>query len=96
MKKITILQSSLRERSHTSIVCKEFEARCVKAGLDVKYVDLRNVELQFCDGRATEEYNKQLQELYKQFDESETVVFGMPVYQYSMSGVLKNILDICG
>ena len=29
-------------------------------------------------------------------EESQAVVFGMPVYQYSMSGVLKNFIDVCG
>ncbi len=96
MKKITVLQPSLREGSHTDIVCKEFEARCVSAGLEVNYIDLQNKELQFCDGRNQEEYNADMQGITKAFAESEAIVFGMPVYQYSMSGVLKNILDVCG
>jgi FAD reductase [NAD(P)H] len=52
--------------------------------------------MQFCDGRKFEEYNPNLQSMYAQMEESEAIIFGMPVYQYSMSGVLKNILDICG
>ena len=96
MKKITILQSSLREGSHTAIVCREFESRAKVAGLEVSYVDLKDVEMEFCDGRKTEEYNDDLNKLYSTLQASEAVIFGMPVYQYSMSGVLKNILDICG
>ena len=96
MKKITILQSSLREGSHTAIVCREFESRAKDAGLEVNYVDLKDREMQFCDGRKTEEYNDDLNKLYASLEDSEAIIFGMPVYQYSMSGVLKNILDICG
>lgn len=96
MKKITILQSSLREGGNTSIVCKVFEKKCIEAGLDISYIDLKDVEMEFCDGRSTDDYNDSLQAVYRSLNESEAVIFGMPVYQYSMSGVLKNIIDICG
>lgn len=96
MKKITILQSSLREGSHTAIVCREFEVRARAAELEVSYIDLNDVEMEFCDGRKLEDYNESLQEVHAALQASEIIIFGMPVYQYSMSGVLKNILDICG
>jgi len=96
MKKITILQSSLRESSNTSILCKAFERKCLEKWLEVNYIDLREGELQFCDGRGLSEYNSDMQDIYKKIEASEAVVFGMPVYQYSMSGVLKNLIDVCG
>lgn len=96
MKKIAIVQSSLRQESNTGIVCREFEKRAKDAGLEVVYVDLRDVELEFCDGRDFGEYNETLQDAYKKIEPAEAVIFGMPVYQYSMSGVLKNFIDICG
>jgi multimeric flavodoxin WrbA len=37
-----------------------------------------------------------LQDAYKRIEDAEAIIFGMPVYQYSMSGVLKNFVDICG
>lgn len=96
VKKITILQSSLREASNTSIVCKLFEQKCLEKWLEVHYIDLREKDLQFCDARDQQDYNEDMQTITKAFADSQAIIFGMPVYQYSMSGVLKNILDVCG
>lgn len=96
MKKIAVIQGSLREGSHTNIACRKFEEKCKAKGIEVGYFDLRDYEMQFCDGRKLEEYNSDLNEIYKKVEVVEAVIFGMPVYQYSMSGVLKNFLDICG
>lgn len=96
MKKIAIIQSSLRTPSNTDIVCQEFKKKARAAGLEVTYIDLREVELEFCDGRHLGEYNQSLQEVHRQMEDSEAVIFGIPVYQYSMSWVLKNLIDICG
>ncbi len=96
MKKIAIVQSSLREGSHTDIVCRAFETYCVGEGVEVEYVDLRKVEMEFCNGGNLEHYPKDMQEAFHKIEKCEGVIFGMPVYQYTMSGVLKNFIDICG
>ncbi len=95
MKKIAIVQSSLREKSNTDIVCRLFQEKAKNAWLEVSYIDLRDLDLEFCDGRDFWEYNQSLQDAYRQIEPVEIIVFGMPVYQYSMSGVLKNFIDIC-
>ena len=96
MKKIAIVQSSLREGGNTSIVCREFEKKALDAELEVTYVDLKDVEMELCDGRDFWGYSQDLQDAYKEIESVEAIIFGMPVYQYSMSGVLKNFIDICG
>jgi FMN reductase/FAD reductase [NAD(P)H] len=96
MKKITVIQSSLREGSNTAVVCRAFAEKCDALGTHVHYVDLKNVKMDFCDARPLEAYSKEIQDVYKIMDGSEAVIFGMPVYQYTMSGVLKNFIDICG
>ena len=96
MKKITIIQSSLRQGSNTAIVCRAFAEACDAKWLHVHYVDLKDVEMELCDARPLEEYSSDIQRVYEIMDSSEAVIFGMPVYQYSMSGVLKNFIDICG
>ena len=96
MKRITIIQSSLREKSNTSIVCREFEKRALAKWLEINYIDLRDLEMEFCTGKPLDEYTQDLQDTYTSMEDSQAVVFGMPVYQYSMSWVLKNFIDICG
>jgi NAD(P)H-dependent FMN reductase len=96
MKKITIVQSSLKKDSNTSIVCKLFKEKAISYWIDINYIDLRDIKLEFCDWRDLLDYNVDLQDSYKFLEESESVIFWMPVYQYSMSWVLKNFIDICG
>lgn len=57
-------------------------------------IDLRNLKMEFCDGRETDEYSKDLQDAYFQIKNARVVVIGMPVYCWSVSGPLKNFLDI--
>ncbi len=96
MKKITVIQSSLRKDSNTAIVARKFAEKCDGLGLHVKYVDLRDVKMDLCDARPLDGYSQDIQNVYNIMDESDAIIFGMPVYQYSMSGVLKNFIDICG
>lgn len=96
MKKITIIQSSLREGSNTNTVCRRFAEICDEKWLQVTYMDLRNIEMDFCDGRDLKYYSKDLQKAYIKLEQQDVIIFWMPVYQYSMSGVLKNFIDICG
>jgi FAD reductase [NAD(P)H] len=85
MKKITVIQSSLREGSHTAIVCRAFAEKCDTLGIHVHYVDLKNVKMDFCDGRPLEQYSKQVQDVAGLMGDCDVIIFGMPVYQYSMS-----------
>ncbi len=96
MKKIIIIQSSLRKQSNTDTICREFEVKAKNAWLEVEYIDLRKVNLEFCNGKHLSEYSSDLQKSYKAIEGSKIIIIWMPVYQYSMSGVLKNFIDICG
>ena len=57
-------------------------------------IDLRKLSIPFCDGRKIENYSKEIQLLYKTIEEADALVFGFPIYCYSISGVLKNFIDI--
>ncbi len=54
------------------------------------------MQMELCDGRETKDYPADMQQSHDAIEGCDAVVFGMPVYQYSMSGVLKNFIDICG
>lgn len=96
MKKVVVVQSSLREKSNTAILCETLELKLTEKNIPNSGLDLRNMELQFCNGASLESYNSDMQSAYQQMSEADIIIFGMPVYQYSMSGVLKNFIDVCG
>ena len=97
MSEIVVIQGSLNQNSKTSIIIDEVVNTLKEKNINYELLDLRKIELQFCDGRELEKYNKDLQNAYKLLKDASGYIIGMPVYCYSVSGVLKNFLDItCG
>ncbi len=96
MADILIIQSSLNPDSKTAIVLKEVEKQLQEQNMSFETIDLRNLNLEFCNGQDTSKYNQDIQNAYKKMQQAKAYIIGMPVYQFSYSGVLKNFLDITG
>ncbi len=94
MPDIVLIQGSLNPDSKTSILINETAQQLKTRGADSQVLDLRDLEMQFCDGRTLKEYNSDMQSAYSLMESAKAYVFGMPVYCYSVSGVLKNFIDI--
>lgn len=58
------------------------------------FVELQSAGLPFCDGRPPAQYTGPAAALIQQAAEANALVVGTPVYRASVSGVLKNFLDI--
>lgn len=89
-----IIQGSLNKDSKTALVVAETEKVLQSRQLDFETLDLRTLELQFCDGRSLADYNEDMQKAYRLLELAEAYIFAMPVYCWSMSGVVKNFIDI--
>ncbi len=94
MAKIVLIQGSLNPNSKTAIIVDETVQVLNQKDIEHKLIDLRNLQLQFCDGRKLEQYNEDLQNAYKLMEQAEGYIVAMPVYCYSVPGPLKNFLDI--
>lgn len=95
MTKIVLIQGSLNKNSKTSVVLNEVN-RLLKEDrkIQTETIDLREIELEWCDGRPSSQYNDDLQHCKEIINEADGIIIGMPVYCYSVSGPLKNFLDI--
>lgn len=94
MKKIILISGSLRKKSLSSILIQNAEKVLQEKGVLTEIIDLKNEQIPFCDGRSMEEYPDNIQNIYKKIEESDYAIFGMPVYCYTVSGPLKNFIDI--
>jgi NAD(P)H-dependent FMN reductase len=94
MSKIVIIQGSLNPKSKTALVVAETEKVLQSRKLDFETLDLRTLNLQFCDGRNLEDYNQDMQKAYRLLQSAQGYIFAIPVYCWSMSGVVKNFIDI--
>ena len=96
MNNIVLIQSSLNPNSKTAILVKATAKYLEQHSIAYEIIDLRDLELQFCDGRRLQEYNSDMQQAHDTIKAAQAVIIGMPVYSYSISGPLKNFLDIAG
>ncbi|MCF8720449.1 NADPH-dependent FMN reductase [Nitrospina gracilis] len=94
MPKIILIQGSLNPDSNTAQLIAATKRELDKRGVANEIIDLRDLEMQFCDSRPLREYNENTQAVHKKLADAQGFIFGMPVYCYSVSGPLKNFIDI--
>ena len=94
MSHVVLIQGSLNKESRTAILIQHAEEELKRVGLEASVLDLRNTQMEFCDGRPLKQYHPDLQQAYQVIEKADAFVIGMPVYCYSVSGPLKNFIDI--
>lgn len=62
--------------------------------LNVELLDIRNFDIEICDGRPPEKYNEDTQRVVKMVSEADGYIIGTPVFHGSFPGALKNLLDL--
>ena len=94
MSQVVLIQGSLNKESRTAILVEYAAEEFKRVGMKAEILDLRNIQMEFCDGRTLKEYHPEVQQAYQTLEKAEAFIFGMPVYCYSVSGPLKNFIDI--
>lgn len=98
-KNVVIISSSPRINGNSDVLCQQFKKGAESSGHKVKYVNLANLNLGYCIGcYACSRLGKCFQndgmnELRESLVDADVIVFGTPVYFYSMSGQLKVFID---
>lgn len=62
--------------------------------LDTELLDLSEFQVEFCDGRTLSAYNKDTQAVLEKIMGADSFIIGTPIFQASMTGALKNLLDL--
>jgi len=88
---------SLRKGSYTrQAVCIALQG-AEEVGAQTRLIDLRDYELIFCDGKEDESsYPAGVLRLRSDVKQAQGLILGTPEYHGSLSGVLKNALDLMG
>jgi FMN reductase len=96
MVKIVGIAGSLRSGSYSQQAL-EIAAQRVKAlGAEVEILDLRTMNLPFCDGGDEYSDYPDVARLSQTVKEADGLILATPEYHGSISGVLKNALDLLG
>lgn len=96
MVKIVGLAGSLRSDSYSQQALKVAAERVRALGAEVEVLDLRQLDLPFCDGGDEYPDYPDVERLRKAVLEADGIILVTPEYHGSLSGVLKNALDLMG
>lgn len=62
--------------------------------IEVELLDMKDYDVQFCDGRNPSTYTGDTKKVIDLVSSADFFLIGTPIYQASMSGVLKNLFDL--
>jgi FMN reductase len=94
MVKIVGIAGSLRSDSYSQIALKVAIEKVRDLGAEVELLDLRQMELPFCNGGKEYPQYPDVERLQTVFSNADGLILVSPEYHGSISGVLKNALDL--
>lgn len=62
--------------------------------MEVELLDMKEYDVQFCDGRDPSTYSGDTKEVIEKVASADFYVIGTPIFQGSLTGVLKNLFDL--
>lgn len=79
----------------TSIIVNDVlrAAKRYDKAVQIELIDLRDYEIEFVVGAPLADYNEDTWNVVQKILAADFLVFGTPIYQASISGALKNLLD---
>ncbi len=96
MVKVVAIGGSLRSDSYTHQALQQAVDRLNALGADVELLDLRTLNLPFCNGGDNYSDYPDVARMQKAVTEADALLLASPEYHGSVSGVIKNALDLMG
>lgn len=94
MVKIVGLNGSLRPNSYSALALKQAIVRLEALGVEVEELDIRTMNLPFCNGGDDYSDYPDVERLQAAFKAADGMILVTPEYHGSVSGSLKNALDL--
>ncbi|WP_017306955.1 NADPH-dependent FMN reductase [Spirulina subsalsa] len=94
MVKIVGISGSLRPDSYSALALKQAAQRIEALGAEMNLLDIRQLNLPFCNGGEDYPDYPDVTRLRQAFEEADGIILATPEYHGSVSGVLKNVLDL--
>ena len=94
MVKIVGIVGSLRTDAYSGLALQQAINRVQALGAEVEILDLRDMNLPFCDGGSDYPNHPDVEVLRDKVKAADGLILATPEYHGSLSGVLKNALDL--
>lgn len=85
--------SSAKSRRTSALINQCLKGARVE-GAETRLLDLSEIRLEFADGRRVEQYDQPTQEALRMIRQADGYIFGSPMYRGSVTGALKNLIDL--
>ena len=101
MSKILVISTSLRTKSNSEILAREFSRGAKEAGNEVEMITLHGKRIAFCRGCLSCGkighcvIDDDAISIAKKMHDADIICFASPIYYYEMSGLMKTLLDRC-
>jgi MsuE subfamily FMN reductase len=69
-------------------------AREAYPDIDADVINIRDLDVQFCDGRDPSLYEGDTRMIIDEVVEADALIVGTPMYRASYTGILKNVFDV--
>jgi MsuE subfamily FMN reductase len=69
-------------------------ARVYDPAIETEVLELRDFNLEFCDGRSPDQYNSDTRRALALVEEADAYLVATPIYRASYTGALKNFFDL--
>lgn len=90
-----IISCSLSPKSRSAIVAKQLARDIADRGDDVALLDLREIELPFCDAGACYTHPN-VAKLKEAIGSAGAVTIAVPIYNYGVGGATRNLIALTG
>jgi FMN reductase len=92
--KVAVISGSVvgsKTRKATTELAEKIKAL---GGHELEYIDLKEYDFPFSDGRNYLDYGGSTSEALKKIMDAEVIFIGTPIFQASIPGTLKNLFDL--
>ena len=94
--KIAVISSSLNPESRSRRLARSvFTAYRSQEGLEVDFIDLRELDLPLCDGGVAYGHAATV-DVSQRLEAADAYVIATPIYNYAVNAALKNLTELAG
>jgi len=90
-----ILSCSLSPTSHSAILAHRLESTLRTRGHNVALIDLRQLDLPFCDAATCYEHPEVIK-LQQAISAADAVTMATPIYNFEVGGATRNLIALTG
>lgn len=92
---ILVISASLNPSSRSRILANAAIDELKSAGVDYEHLDLRDIELPFCDGASAYSHDN-VAVVAEKIASASGVLFACPVYNFDINSAAKNLVELTG